>query len=262
MLIRALLALAAALLAVAVFVVAGLPPRSAIRALALSPPGQTAVMREREAQARARGRRPRRLQTWVPLAKVSRPLIQAVLATEDQKFFGHEGVDWQALRESAETNVREGRSARGGSTITQQLAKNLFFTTEKSLVRKARELIVARWLEEDLSKNRILTLYLNVIEWGDGLYGCEAAARAYFGKACGELSVEEAAGLAGIIPSPRRLNPQASPARYERAKRRALRLMTHAGYVERSVAGLGREPEPEIEPDEADPDGPDPTPGS
>ena len=204
-------------------------------------------MRQREAEARARKRKPRTLQASVPLSRVSRFLIQAVVASEDQKFFGHEGIDWQAIRESAEANVKKGRAARGGSTISQQLAKNLYFGTEKSLLRKLREAVVARWLEDDLSKVRILALYLNLIEWGDGIYGCEAAARSWFGKSCADLSVDEAAGLAGMIPNPRRINPQASPARYERAKKRVLWLMAHAGYLEKSVGGLGSAPPPEPE---------------
>ena len=111
-----------------------------------------------------------------------------MIAAEDQNFFGHEGVDWEAIQESVEKNVEKGRFARGGSTITQQLAKNLFFGTRKSVTRKLRELVVTRWLEEDLSKRRILALYLNVIEWGDGVYGCEAAARRYYGKPASDLT--------------------------------------------------------------------------
>ena len=146
---------------------------------------------------------------------------------------------------------------RGGSTLTQQLAKNLYFGTEKSLTRKLREAVVTRWLEDDLSKVRILTLYLNVIEWGDGIYGCEAAAQEWFGRACADLDFEEAAGLAGMIPNPRRINPRVNPGRYERGKRRVLWLMAHAGYIEKSVAGLGAappEPEPPVE--EEEPPGP------
>ena len=189
----------------------------------------------------------------MPLARVSRSLIQAVISSEDQRFFGHAGIDWAAIKESAETNVKKGRAVRGGSTLTQQLAKNLYFGTEKTLTRKLREAIVTRWLEDDLSKARILTLYLNVVEWGDGIYGCEAAAQAWFGRTCADLDAFEAAGLAGMIPNPRRINPRVDPGRYESAKRRVLWLMAHAGYLERSVAGLGAAPperQPDIEEDE------------
>jgi len=207
-------------------------------------------MRQREAEAKARHRRARVDQRWVGLERISRHLLQAVVASEDQKFFGHEGVDWQAVQESLEKNVEKGRAFRGGSTITQQLAKNLYFGTEKTLARKLRELVVARWMESDLTKRRILTLYLNVIEWGDGVYGAEAAARLYFGKPASDLTVDEAAALAAAIPSPRRLNPAVDPVRNERAARRVLWLMASAGYIERDVAGLGSEPPPEVVDDE------------
>jgi monofunctional biosynthetic peptidoglycan transglycosylase len=252
--LKRLLALGAlGLLGLGGWVWLGLPSRAEVGALAVRNPGKTRLMRQREEEARARRRPPRTLQYWVPLTRVSRSLIQAVISSEDQRFFGHEGIDWAAIRESAETNVRKGRAMRGGSTLTQQLAKNLYFGTEKSLLRKVREAMVTGWLEDDLSKVRILTLYLNVIEWGDGIYGCEAAALEWFSKPCADLSPDEAAGLAGMIPNPRRLNPRVNAARYERARRRVLWLMAHAGYIGRSVAGLGQEPPPpEVEPLEED----------
>ncbi len=232
----------------------GLPARAAVRALAKKNPGPTGVMRQREEEARALGRKPRRVQSFVPLSRVSRHLVYAVVVAEDPKFFGHEGVDWDALRESVETNVRKRGYARGGSTITQQLAKNLFFTTRKSIARKLRELVVARWLEDDLSKRRILELYLNVIEWGDGIYGCEAAAQRYYAKPAATLDETEAAGLAAMIPSPRRINPRVNKARHARAQRRILWLMARAGYVKRDVGALGAEPPK----DTADDAGPEP----
>jgi monofunctional biosynthetic peptidoglycan transglycosylase len=224
----------------------GLPSRGEVSALASANPGTTALMRQREAEARARNRKPRVDQRWVGLERVSRHLIQAVIASEDQKFFGHEGVDWKAVQESLEKNVEKGRALRGGSTITQQLAKNLYFGTQKTLLRKLRELVVTRWMEADLTKRRILTLYLNVIEWGDGVYGAEAAAHRYYGKPASDLTLDEAAALAAAIPSPRRLNPERDPARNARAARRVLWLMASAGYIERDVAGLGSEPPPEV----------------
>jgi monofunctional biosynthetic peptidoglycan transglycosylase len=224
----------------------GLPSRSEVSALATTSPGRTAVMRQREAEAKDAKRRLGHSQAWVPLSRVSRHLIHAVLASEDQKFFGHTGVDWDAVRESVEANQKAGRFARGGSTITQQLAKNLFFSTRKSVVRKARELLVARWLEQDLTKARILELYLNVIEWGDGVYGCEAAARRYYGRSCATLDENEAAGLVAMIPNPRRINPRINAARHARAQRRVLWLMAHAGYL--GNTRLGSEPPPPPEP--------------
>jgi len=243
------------LLGYVAFVLFGLPSRDEVRALAKKNPAMTGVMRQREDEARAKGQKARRLQTWVGLARVSRHLIHAAVMAEDPKFFGHEGVDWDALKESIETDLKKRSFARGGSTITQQLAKNVFFSTRKSVTRKLRELVVTHWLEEDLSKRRILEIYLNVIEWGDGVYGCEAAARRYYGKPAAELNETEAAGLAAMIPSPRRINPRVSPARHARAQKRILWLMARAGYVRRDVGQLGAEPPAEP----ADESGPEPS---
>ncbi len=252
---RGLLLLLAAGLAYAVYVVAGLPSRSEVRALAARNPGRTGVMRQREAEARAAGRRPRLEQIWVPLERISRDLIHAVVAAEDQRFFGHEGVDWEAVRGSIQKDLEKRGFARGGSTISQQLVKNVFFTTEKSLTRKLRELLVVRWLEADVGKPRILELYLNLIEWGDGVYGCEAAARRYYGRSAAELTPEEAAGLVAMIPNPRRINPRVSAARHARAQQRVLWLMARAGYLRRDLGFAGPEPTPEP----LDESGPEPT---
>ena len=165
-----------------------------------------------------------------------------MLASEDQRFFGHEGIDWEAVRESVEDNVERGRLWRGGSTLTQQLAKNLFFGTRRTPLRKVRELVVANWIEEDLTKARILALYVNVIEWGDGIYGCEAAARHWYGRPASSLSLEQAAGLAAMIPNPRRINPKRNPRWFERARRRVLGLMERSAYIGRDVASLGCRP--------------------
>ena len=249
LLLRVALAVVAGVFLYLTYVIGGLPSRAEVKALAKRNPGKTSLMRQREAEAMKAHRALRPRQTYVPISLMSRHFINAVVAAEDPKFFGHEGIDWAAIRESIETDVKKRGFFRGGSTITQQLAKNLFFTTEKSITRKIREVVVTRWLEEDLSKRRILELYLNVIEWGDGIYGCEAGAQSQFGKSVSDLDPNEAAGLAAMIPSPRHINPRASPARYARAQRRILWLMEHATYVQRSVAGLGVEPkEPTPEP--------------
>jgi monofunctional biosynthetic peptidoglycan transglycosylase len=158
-------------------------------------------------------------------------------------------VDWEAIQKSIDEDRKKGRFVRGGSTITQQLAKNLFFTTRKTLTRKMRELVVARFLEQELSKRRILELYLNVIEWGDGVYGAEAAARRWYGKSAADLDEAEAAGLAAMIPNPRRINPSVSAARFARARGRVLRLMGRGGGGGQADR-LGAEPEPEIEEEE------------
>jgi len=249
-----LLGLAAAF-ACGLYFVWGLPPRAEVRALLRKNPDKTGVMRQREEEAKQASRKPRRIQSWVPLSRVSRHLIHAVIMAEDPRFFGHEGVDWDAVKESVEKDLRERRFARGGSTITMQVAKNVFFTTRKSLTRKLRELVVTYWMERDLPKKRILEIYLNVIEWGDGVYGCEAAAERYYGKPAADLSEVEAAGLAAMIPSPRRINPVTNPARHARAQKRILWLMARAGYVKRDVGSLGAEPPA----DAGDDEGPEPT---
>jgi monofunctional biosynthetic peptidoglycan transglycosylase len=245
---------AAGLLAVLLlYVVLGIPSRGRVRALAKTNPGETSVMRQRAREAEKAGRKPRREQAWVPLSRISRHLVHAVLSSEDQKFFGHEGVDWEAIQKSFEEDRKKWRFARGGSTITQQLAKNLFFTTHKSMTRKLRELVAAQWLEADLSKARILELYLNVIEWGDGVYGAEAAARRYYGKSAAGLTADEAAGLAGMIPNPRRINPRVNPAAFARAQRRVVWLMANAGYLNRPGLGAAPPPPEPVEEDEEPP---------
>jgi monofunctional biosynthetic peptidoglycan transglycosylase len=245
---RVLVALVAVAAAYALYVAHGLPSRGEVRSLAAANPGPTALMKQRDEEARRAKRPQRRDQAWVPLPRVSRHLLRAVLASEDQRFFGHDGVDWEAIQKSLDEDRKKGRFVRGGSTITQQLAKNLFFGTRKTLTRKLRELVVAHWLEQDLTKRRILELYLNVIEWGDGIYGCEAAARRWFGKPAAALDEAEAAGLAAMIPNPRRINPKADAARFARARRRVLWLMGNA--AEGPAGRLGTEPPAEVEPEE------------
>ena len=241
---RVLLVLCAAVLAFVVYVAAGLPSRGDVQRLARSNPERTSVMRQREQEARKAGRPHRIQQSWTPLSRMSRHLVHAVLASEDQKFFGHEGVDWEAVEKVIDEERKGFTFARGGSTITQQLAKNLFFTTHRSVVRKLREAVAARWLEEELGKRRILELYLNVIEWGDGIYGAQAAAQRYYGKPASALDETEAAGLAAMIPNPRRINPRVNPKRHAQAQRRVLWLMRGAGYLKRETGGLGAEPPP------------------
>ncbi len=250
---RALLAAMAGAVLLAGWVCLGLPSRQAVRELAKKNPGKTRLMLQREEEATAKGRKPRSSQSWVALSSVSRHLIHAVLSAEDQKFFGHEGVDWEAIQKSLERDLEKRRFARGGSTITQQLAKNLYFGTSKTPLRKLREMVVTRWLEQDLSKARILALYLHVIEWGDGVYGVEAAARRWYGKPAAALGEAEAAGLAAMIPNPRRLNPQVSAARHARATRRVLWLMAQAGYIGRDAASLGAEPPAETVAEDEEP---------
>jgi len=143
----------------------------------------------------------------MPLGRISPNLQRAVIVSEDASFYRHRGFDWQSIRDAATRNWDGGELRRGGSTITQQLAKNLYLSPEKNFVRKIHEALITRALEDRLTKRRILELYLNVVEWGHGIYGAEAAARHHFGKSALDLSPAEAALLAGILPSPRRYDP-------------------------------------------------------
>lgn len=196
-------------------------------------PTETAMMRYREEQARREGRPVRRLWVWVPLSRISPYLIQAVLIAEDDKFFRHEGFDWESMRKALETNLRRRRIVFGGSTITQQLAKNLFLSPERSLVRKLREAAIAYKLERTLSKKRILELYLNVVEWGPGIYGAEAAARTYFHKPASELRLSEAIRLASVLPNPHRFSPLDDTRRRLLRKRRIIaRRMLQRGWID------------------------------
>lgn len=144
---------------------------------------------------------------WVPLSRISSHLQRAVIVSEDASFYTHEGFDWKGIREAAEKDLETGRLQKGGSTITQQLAKNLYLSSEKTLLRKANEALIARSLERHLTKKRILEIYLNVVEWGHGVYGAEAAARHHFRKSARELTSEESALLAAILPAPRLHDP-------------------------------------------------------
>ena len=169
-------------------------------------PRETAMMKFRAEQARQKGCKARRLWKRVPLSRISPYLIQAVLIAEDDKFFEHEGFDWASMRKALEANMGKKRARRSGSTITQQLAKNLFLNPEQSIWRKLREAAIAFKLERELSKKRILELYLNLIEWGNGIYGAEAAARSWFSCPAAALSLSQAIRLASVLPNPHRFS--------------------------------------------------------
>ncbi|BDW10697.1 monofunctional biosynthetic peptidoglycan transglycosylase [Polynucleobacter sp. SHI8] len=143
---------------------------------------------------------------WVPYEKISLSIKQAVIASEDANFTVHDGVDWDALEKAAKENVANGKIKRGGSTITMQLSKNLFLSAEQSYIRKAEEMLITGMLEVVLSKKRILEIYLNVAEWGVGIFGIEAAAKHYYGISASQLSPQQAAWLAAILPAPRRFD--------------------------------------------------------
>ena len=219
---RYLLALPAVVFAVLAYAYLTLPD---VRPLKTVNPSTTAFMELRDAEARARGKTPRRVQRWAGYSRISPDLKRAVLVAEDDAFWQHEGVDFEQLQESIETDWARGRFSRGGSTITQQLAKNLYLSPSKNPLRKLREWVIARRLEAELKKARILELYLNVIEWGDGIYGVEGAARTYFVKSAAELSPAEAALLAAANVNPRILNPSRPSARLIRRQQLILRRM-------------------------------------
>jgi monofunctional biosynthetic peptidoglycan transglycosylase len=219
---RVLLALPAAAFALLAYAYLTLPD---VRRLKTSNPPTTAFMDLREREARANGKVPRRVYRWVSYSRISPDLKRAVLVAEDDAFWQHEGVDFDQLQESLETDWARGRFSRGGSTITQQLAKNLYLSPSKNPVRKLRELVIARRLEAELKKSRILELYLNVIEWGDGVYGVESASRVYFQKSAAELGPSEAAMLAAAIANPRSFNPARPSSRLLRRQQLILRRM-------------------------------------
>ncbi len=195
------------------------------RPLKSSNPPPTAFMELRAREARAKGQKLRRVQRWVRYNQISADLKRAVLVAEDDAFWQHEGVDLDQIQQSLEIDWARGSLVRGGSTVTQQLAKNLYLSPSKNPVRKLRELIIARRLEAGLKKARILELYLNVIEWGDGIYGVEAAAQTYFQTSAAALGPAESALLAGAIVNPRVLSPARPTPRLIRRQQLILRRM-------------------------------------
>jgi monofunctional glycosyltransferase len=208
-------------------------------------PATSSLIETRKREAQARGEEPRQYQVWVPLEKIAPSLQRAVLAGEDTNFATHHGFDYAAIQRAWEEAQRESEKEakqegddqsswipampdfkRGASTISQQLAKNLYLSSQRSFVRKGREAVITYFLERELSKKRILELYLNVIEWGDGVYGAEAASQYYFHKPASQLSTREAAYLSAMIPSPLKVfNPRLNPRRVARRQRVILRGM-------------------------------------
>jgi monofunctional biosynthetic peptidoglycan transglycosylase len=219
---RGLAVLMAAGFAYAAYMYLSLPD---VRILRTENPGSTAFMHLREREAHAQGKPAVKDQRWVPYARISQNLKRAVIVTEDSAYWQHDGVDYDQLRESMETNLERGEFARGASTITQQLAKNLYLDPVKNPLRKLKELLITRRLEVELSKQRILEIYLNVIEWGDGVWGAEAAARRYFKKSAAELTPPESALLAAAIANPHLMDPGHPSARLRRRQAMIMRRM-------------------------------------
>jgi len=184
----------------------------------------TAFMIRRAQEADGRGQQRSVRQTWVPLNRISPRLQRAVIVSEDAAFFDHTGVDSYELRMAVVSGLRDGEF-RGASTLTQQLAKNIYLSPSRNPARKLVELFIARRLEAELSKRRILELYLNVVEWGDGIWGAEAAAQAYFGVPAAAVTDEQAALLAGALINPRVYSPAKPNQRLLRRQQIILRRM-------------------------------------
>jgi monofunctional biosynthetic peptidoglycan transglycosylase len=171
-------------------------------------PKNTSFMKYREKVWQQKGKKYRIQQRWVSLSQISPYLIKAVLISEDDKFWSHEGFDYKSMQKAIEKDIKAKKFKLGGSTISQQLAKNLYLSPVKNPIRKIREAIITWKLERVLTKKRILELYLNFVEWGDGgIFGIEAASRHYYGKPASELNPEEASRLAAVLPNPRKYNP-------------------------------------------------------
>ena len=178
-----------------------------VSALRRANPKKSAFMKYRENEWQRQGKKKKIVQRWVPLSQISPYLIKAVIIAEDDKFWSHEGFDFDAIQKAIEKDLKQKKFKVGGSTISQQLAKNLFLSPSKNPVRKLKEAVLTWRLERNLSKKRIIEIYLNVAEWGDGLFGIEAASHRYYDKPASDLSAPEAAKLAAVLPNPRRYNP-------------------------------------------------------
>ncbi len=209
-------------------------------------PATSSMIEYRLGQAREEGKEPRKYMVWQPIEQISPNLQRAVLAGEDSRFFQHNGFDWDAINKAWEEAQREGEKEakaegdydpdswippmpsfkRGASTVSQQLAKNLYLSEDRNFLRKGREAAYTYFLERELNKKRILEIYLNVIEWGDGVYGAEAASRVYFNKSASQLTAPEAAYLSAMIPSPLNVfNPKKNPKRVVRRQKAIMRGM-------------------------------------
>lgn len=203
-------------------------------------PTLTALMEQRAAEAGEKGLKARRRQTWVPLSAIARSAVAAVVVSEDAAFYQHSGVDEVELKKALGEAWQKRSLGRGASTITQQLAKNLWLSTDRSVLRKLKELVLAKRLEAALSKTRILTLYLNVVEWGDGVYGIEAAAEEHFGVHAAELTPAQGAMLAAMLPSPRTRLPRLKPRVLHRTALRVLERLASVGRLDPIAAGNAR----------------------
>lgn len=194
-------------------------------------PRKTSFMEHREKEWRTKGKKVGIQKQWVPLSRISPFLIKAVIIAEDDKFWRHDGFDIEAMQKAIEKDMKQGKWKVGGSTISQQLAKNLYLTPSKNPVRKLKEAILTWRIERNISKKRILELYLNVAEWGEGIFGAEAASRRHFGKAAISLEPLEAARLAAVLPNPRRYSANGDSRYVERRAQLIYNIMVRRGIV-------------------------------
>ena len=202
-----------------------------VRPLKERNPAVTSYMLIKERQAAAKGKKLGRNIIWTGWDAISENLKHAVLVAEDDAFYAHKGVDWTSTWKAVKTDWKAMRLARGGSTITQQVARNLYLSPSKNPLRKIKEILIARRLEKTLGKRRIFEIYLNIAEWGKGIYGAQAAAFAYFGHSAAELTPEEAAALAAALPSPRRYSPVKGTRFMEKRKSQIVARMRASGYL-------------------------------
>ncbi|OHC81494.1 MAG: monofunctional biosynthetic peptidoglycan transglycosylase [Sideroxydans sp. GWF2_59_14] len=219
--------LAAALLLSAAYVL-WLPD---VAPLKRSNPKTTAYIELRRAAARRAGKKFSPRMTWMPWGRISEHLKHAVFVAEDDTFYRHKGVDWDSVKAALRKDWEQKRFAYGGSTITQQVARNLYLSPSKNPLRKVKELLIARRLEKSLGKRRIFELYLNIAQWGKDIYGAEAAAQAYFGKSAADLTADEAVAMAVVLPNPKRWSPAQRGRYVERNMRRIMGRMRASGLL-------------------------------
>lgn len=206
-------------------------------------PPQTSFMEFRQRQWEKEGKKKKIRQVWINLSQVSPYVTKAVLIAEDDKFWRHDGFDFEALQKALITDLKKRKLRVGGSTISQQLVKNLYLSPAKNPLRKIKEAIITWRLEKALSKKRIIELYLNVAEWGDGLFGIEAAARYYYGKPASQLTAAEAARLASVLPNPLKHHPTDATKYVEKRGEAIYRIMVKRGVVIPEYEAIMQEPE-------------------
>jgi monofunctional biosynthetic peptidoglycan transglycosylase len=245
-LIRNLLLIALAAVAVLAVISAIRIQTFRIDKLAREAPERTAMMRQREREAARDGKKLTIRQRWVPYSRISPLLRRAILVAEDDAFYLHGGLDWNEIQASARKNLEKRQIVRGGSTITQQLAKNIYLGDARTITRKLEEAFLAMRMERTLGKRRIFELYLNLIEWGDGVFGAEAASRRYFGVPASALNERQAVLLAAVVINPRRFSPTAPSKRIERRARMIASRLRRRGFFteDQYLVAIGQPPKP------------------